>query len=76
MFYEAGAPHHEPHFHAYYQKCTAVFALSPVRALAGDLPARQRRMVEVWAALHEDELRLAWARLQFGFAPQPIEPLP
>jgi hypothetical protein len=38
MYMEAGAPHHEPHFHAYYQDEVAVFRLNPVELIAGALP--------------------------------------
>lgn len=76
MFYESGAPHHTPHFHAYYERCAAVFGLSPVQAIAGELPARQRRMVELWATLHQGDLLKDWERLQSGLAPLPIDPLP
>ena len=28
--------------------------------IAGSLPTKQRKLVEAWIALHEDELRAAW----------------
>jgi hypothetical protein len=34
MFAEPGAPHHVPHFHAYYQKDVAVFSFDPVELIA------------------------------------------
>jgi len=43
--------------------------------IAGDLPRRQRRLVEAWAELHAEELALAWQALQAGQVPQPIDPL-
>jgi len=43
--------------------------------IAGDLPRRQRRLVEAWAELHTEELALAWQALQAGQLPQPIDPL-
>jgi hypothetical protein len=75
MFVELGGPHHRPHFHAYYQDAVAVFAFEPVELITGELPTRQRRLVEAWAELHQDELASAWQRLQAGQAPIPIEPL-
>lgn len=75
MYLEAGEPHHLPHFHAYYQNDVAVFRLEPVDLIAGSLPRRQRRLVEAWAELHEDELMADWERLQAGELPQPIDPL-
>ena len=36
---------------------------------------RQRRLVEAWAELHQEELKAEWSTLQEGRPPQPIEPL-
>ncbi len=75
MYMEVGAPHHLPHFHAYYQDDVAIFSLEPVDLIAGELPRRQRRLVEAWAELHQEELLADWARLQAGQTPLPINPL-
>ena len=75
MYMEVQVPHHVPHFHAYYQDDVAVFSLEPIELIAGSLPRRQRRLVEAWAELHEDELMADWQRLQDGQAPLAIEPL-
>ena len=50
------------------------FGIDPVDLVAGKLPRRQRRLVEAWAELHQEEL-MAWDHLQAGRPPQPIEPL-
>ncbi|GAB6062177.1 DUF4160 domain-containing protein [Deferrisoma palaeochoriense] len=75
MFAEVGEPHHVPHFHAYYQDHVGVFGIDPVELVAGFLPRRQRRLVEAWAELHQEELMEDWQRLQQGRRPFPIEPL-
>ena len=75
MYWEADAPHHNPHFHAYYQDDVAVFSIDPVEIMAGSLPRRQQRLVEAWAELHQQELRNDWQLLQAGRSPAPIEPL-
>ncbi len=75
MYMEAGEPHHFPHFHAYYQEDVAIFSLNPVDLIAGSCPRRQRRLVEAWAELHQDELVADWERLQAGQTPMPIDPL-
>jgi hypothetical protein len=78
MYMEVGAPHHLPHFHAYYQDEVAVFGLDPIDLITGSLPRRQRRLrrlVEASAELHQAELIAAWIRLQAGQPPLPIEPL-
>jgi len=75
MFVEIGGPHHRPHFHAYYQDDVAIFGIDPVDLIAGALPRRQRRLVEAWAELHQEELMADWDYLQAGRPPRPIEPL-
>lgn len=75
MYAEVGGPHHSPHFHAYYQDDVAVVGLNPVELVAGSLPRRQRRFVEAWAELHQEELIEDWQRLQAGQPPLPIPPL-
>jgi Domain of unknown function (DUF4160) len=75
MYMEVGAPHHTPHFHAYYQDEVGVFSLDPVELIAGSLPRRQRRFVEAWAEVHQTELLADWQRLQEGNLPEPIDPL-
>lgn len=52
MYVEAGEPHHLPRFHAYCQDQAAVYGVAPVERIAGELPRRQRRLVEAWAELH------------------------
>ena len=75
MFAEAGGQHHVAHFHAYWQDQVAVVSIEPVDVIAGSLPTRQRRLVEAWAELHQQELLDDWKRLQQGQAPVPIDPL-
>lgn len=75
MFTEPGAPHHQPHFHAYYQNDSAVFAIESLEIIGGGLSARERRLVEAWAELHRGELLENWERLQFGNLPLTIAPL-
>ena len=69
MFVELGAPHHLPHFHAYYQNTAAVFTIDPVEIIGGDLPRKERRLVEAWAEMHLGELMENWERLQAGKPP-------
>jgi hypothetical protein len=75
MYAELGAPHHQPHFHAYYQNDVAIYSIEPVDLIAGSLPRRQQRLVAAWAELHQAELSADWARLQAGQNSLPIEPL-
>jgi hypothetical protein len=75
MYAEPGAPHHSPHFHAYYQDETAVYSIDPIDLIGGSLPRRQQRLVEAWAELHQKELLANWERLQGGKLPEKIAPL-
>ena len=75
MFTEAGAQHHTPHFHAFYQNHVAVFGVDPADLIAGDMPPPQRRLIEAWSELHNAELQDDWARLQAGRPALPIAPL-
>ena len=75
MFAEPGAPHHQPHFHAYHQGEVGIFSIDPVELIAGSLGRKQLRLVEAWAELHQAELLEDWRRLQDGRAPSTIEPL-
>ncbi len=75
MYAEPGAPHHQPHFHAYYQNDTAVFSIEPLEIIGGGLSTRERRLVEAWAELHRGELLENWERLQSGNLPLSIAPL-
>jgi len=43
--------------------------------LAGELPARQLRMVQVWVDLHREELLADWALAKEGTEPFRIDPL-
>ena len=75
MFVELKAPHHIPHFNAYYQDEVAIYSIDPIGLISGTLPKRQQRLVEAWAELHQSELQADWQRLQMGRRPLPIEPL-
>ena len=75
MFAEAGARHHRPHFHAYYQGAVGIFAVDSVQLLAGSLPVAQRRLVLRWAEIHQGELLHDWERLRAGQPALPIEAL-
>lgn len=75
MYMEVGAPHHKPHFHAYYQEDEAIYEIENIELISGTLPKRQKRLVEAWAELHQKELLKDWNRLQNGKSPLPIDPL-
>ncbi len=59
MIYSDNGQHHRPHFHAYYNEYEASVGVDG-ELLAGSLPVKHLRMVQEWAAIHEDELYIAW----------------
>ena len=75
MYVEPQAPHHRPHFHAYYQEDVGVYAIDKIELIAGQLPRRQHRLVKAWTGLHQRELLADWERLQSGRIPLRIDPL-
>jgi hypothetical protein len=75
MYAEPSAPHHRPHFHAYYQDAVGIYSIDTIELISGALPRRQHRLVEAWAELHQDELLANWERLQAGQPPHKIDPL-
>ena len=64
-----------PPLSRYYQEEVGIFSIDPVELIAGSLPKRQRRLVEAWAELHQQELMADWETLQQGKTPVAIEPL-
>ena len=58
-----------------YQEEIGIFSIEPVELIAGSLPKRQKRLVEAWAELHQQELTADWNTLQEGRTPEPIDPL-
>ena len=75
MFAEPGAPHHRPHFHAYYQNQVGIYAIDDIERFGGELQQSQERLVEAWVELHRAELLENWSRLQAGKRPYRIAPL-
>ncbi len=75
LFYEIKEKHHLPHIHVRYQGSIASIAIDDGELLAGDLPKRQMRMVQVWIDLHKEELLANWELAKEGTEPFRIEPL-
>jgi hypothetical protein len=75
MFAETGTQHHVPHIHIYYQDNQAVYSINPVQLIAGTLPNRQKRFVEAWIELYQEELSDNWQRIEMGEPVNKIPPL-
>ena len=59
IYKEIGGPHNVPHFHAKYAEYEIVYDFEG-NILAGDVPNKQRKLIEAWCVLHSDELDAAW----------------
>ena len=59
IYKEVDSKHHVPHFHAKYAEFKCVYDFK-ANLLEGELPVKQRKLVEAWTLLHEDELNAAW----------------
>ena len=66
--------HNPPHFHAKYQDNIAEITFDG-KVLRGSLPEKQLRMVQAWAAIHEEDLKTNWELLRDASQPEKIEPL-
>lgn len=74
IFTETNGQHHAPHIHASYGDDAAVFDLYG-NVIKGELPYKQRHMVQGWMAIHEEEIFNAWKAAVAGAPVFQIEPL-
>ncbi|MDR1118492.1 MAG: DUF4160 domain-containing protein [Bifidobacteriaceae bacterium] len=74
VYYDNADRHQLPHVHAYYGERDAAVGVDG-ELLAGTLPVKQLRMVQAWLAIHEDEVREAWAKALRHEPPGQIQPL-
>jgi hypothetical protein len=76
MYVEKGERHNRPHFHAHYQGQSAIYAIDDsITRMAGDIPAKEERLVLAWAELHRLELINDWNALLHGRMHMKIPPL-
>lgn len=61
--------HNPPHFHARHGDFKAVYEISTLRALEGELPPKAHKYVVNWASMHRDALMDNWALAQSGEKP-------
>ncbi len=73
--YCGNSEHNPPHFHAYYQEYTAIYDFMQECFISANIPGKQLKIIEAWAAIHKDELIADWQLAINGELPLPIEPL-
>ena len=58
-----------------YQDAKAIFVIENAEMLEGDLPNKQKRLVQAWMEIHKDELVADWELAVVGEQPYKVEPL-
>ena len=59
IYKELGGHHSEPHIHIKYNEYEMSMSLSG-NVIDGRLPNKQKKLVDAWVAIHEEELKAAW----------------
>jgi hypothetical protein len=67
--------HNPPHFHAYYQDFKGTFDIDNCSLIEGNIPIKQKKLIEAWSELHKDELLADWNLSVNNELPYKIEPL-
>ena len=62
MYRELGGHHNEPHIHVKYNEYEMSITIEG-KKLDGNLPKKQKKLVDAWMELHKDELKAAWHAL-------------
>lgn len=69
MIYFDNTQRNKPHFYVYYAEYKASVGVEG-ELFAGSLPVKQLRLVQTWAAIHEEELYRAWNNGDIDIAPE------
>ena len=59
LYKEIGGHHNQPHIHIKYNEYEMSMTLYG-KILEGNFPNKQKKIVEAWRVVHEDELKAAW----------------
>ena len=59
LYKEIGGHHNQPHIHIKYNEYEMSMTIDG-RILDGNIPNKQKKIVEAWRIVHEDELKAAW----------------
>lgn len=74
MFFNDNEQHHLPHIHVEYSGRNATYDLEG-NLIIGNIPNKQRKLVEAWSEIHKVELYKLWSLVQDGKDAFEIEPL-
>ena len=75
IFINTRGEHNPPHIHAKYGEAEALFRISDGVMIAGRMPKRQKRMIEVWIDIHRADLNANWELAQSTGGCFKIDPL-
>lgn len=59
MYRELGGHHNEPHIHIKYNEYEMSMTLEG-KKINGNLPRKQKKLVDAWIELHKEELKASW----------------
>lgn len=57
--------HNPPHIHAIYGECIGLFAIEDGTMFEGDIPVKERKMIEAFVKCHCQELLEMWETQKF-----------
>ena len=72
MFFNDTDKHHLPHIHVQYAEYRCTFEGN---ILSGNIPNKQRKLVQAWIEIRKEDLNTLWNMLQSGDGCFTIEPL-
>ena len=74
MYYKENEKHKLPHIHAEYGEFEAAFDFNS-NQLNGNFQVKQKKMVEAWILIHQEELLTLWNLMKQGKGSFNISPL-
>ena len=74
MYFNDIDKHHLPHIHVQYAEFRCSFDFDG-RILSGNIPNKQRKLVEAWIEIRKEELITLWNLLQNGDKGFRIDPI-
>ena len=74
MYFNDTDRHHLPHIHVQYAESRCTFDFNG-NVLSGNIPNKQRKLVEAWIELRKEELIALWNILQDGNKGFSIDPI-
>lgn len=74
MYFKDNEEHKLPHLHANYNQYTAIFDLNG-NIIDGKIPNSQKKIVQAWIEIHNEELNNLWDLLVEGKKGFKITPL-